>query len=60
MSKVQMAEGSGPNGADKLVADYKHAYLLELRARLVEDTPIAVAKRLFELRQKMAPELRSY
>ena len=35
-------------------------YLLELRVRLVEDTLISVTKRLFELRQKMSPELRAY
>ena len=38
MAKVSMTEGSGPMGAEKLVADYKHSYLLELRARLVENT----------------------
>ena len=57
---VALAEGSGPAGAEKLVADYKHAYLLELRAKLVENTEIALTKRLFEFRQKMAPEVRSY
>ena len=60
MAQVSMTEGSGPMGAEKLVADYKHSYLLELRAKLVEDTEIAMTKRLFEFRQKMAPELRSY
>ena len=42
------------------MADYKHAYLLELRAKLVESTEVSLTKRLFEFRQKMAPELRSY
>ena len=60
VAKVSMAEGSGPAGAEKLVADYKHAYLLELRAKLVENTEIALTKRLFEFQQKMAPEVRSY
>ena len=43
-----------------MVSDYKHAYLLELRAKLVEDSPVACTKRLFEFRQKMSAELRSY
>ena len=44
MAKVSMAEGSGPAGAEKLVAGYKHAYLLELRAKLVENTEIALRR----------------
>ena len=59
MSKVLMTENT-PAAAEKLIADYKHAYLLELRAKLVEDTSIAVTKRLFEFRQKMSADLRGY
>jgi hypothetical protein len=46
MSKVLMTENT-PAAAEKLIVDYKHAYLSELRAKLVEDTSIAVTKRLF-------------
>ncbi len=60
MSRVGMADHSGPADAEKFVSDYKRAYLLELRAGLVEDTPVSTTKRLYEMRQKMSPELRSY
>ena len=60
MTRVHMQPDSGPAGAERFIADYRHAYLLELRAKLVEDSAIAATKRLYELRQKMSPELRSY
>eukprot|EP00969_Alexandrium_andersonii_P317621 14032026-Alexandrium_andersonii.AAC.1 len=60
MARVHMADSAGASGALQLIADYKHAYLLELRAKLVENTPVAVTKRLFEFRQKMSPNLRGY
>ena len=60
MSAVHMRENSGPTGAEKFISDYKHAYLMELRAGLVEDSEVSTTKRLFELKQKMSAELRSF
>ena len=60
LTHVHMQDNSGPGGTEKFIADYRHAYLLELRAKLVEDSSIATTKRLDEMRQKMSPELRSF
>eukprot|EP00969_Alexandrium_andersonii_P176298 7795833-Alexandrium_andersonii.AAC.1 len=47
LARVHMADLAGASGALQLIADYKHAYLLELLAKLVENTPVAATKRLF-------------
>ena len=60
MTRVHMQDNSGPGGAEKFIADYRHAYLLDLRAKLVEDSSIATTKWLYDMRQKMSPELRSF
>ena len=60
MTRVHMQDSSGPGGGEKLIADYRHAYHLELRAKLVEDSSIATTTRLYEMRQKMSPEFGSF
>ena len=60
MTRVHMQDNSGLGGAGKLIADYRHAHLLELRAKLVEDSSIATTKRLYEMRQKISRKLKSF
>eukprot|EP00959_Pyramimonas_sp_CCMP1952_P272322 5693493-Pyramimonas_sp.AAC.1 len=55
-----MPANSGPSGAEKFMQDYKHAYLLQLRAKLVENTPIAITMRLFDYKSRLAPEIQKY
>ena len=55
-----MQDNSGPGCAGKFIAEYRHAYLRGLTAKLVEDSPIATTKRLCDMRQKMSPELKSF
>ena len=60
MGRVWMQPGSGPAGAEKFVRAYEKAYLLELRAGLVVTNPVVTAQRLFNYKEKLAPEVRSY
>ena len=60
MEKVRMHPNSGPAGAEKFIQDYKNAYLLQLRAKLVETTPTAVTMRLFDYKARLAPEVQKY
>ena len=59
MSRVWMQPNSGPAGAEKFVHAYEKAYLLELRAGLVVTNQIVMAQRLFNYKEKLAPEVRA-
>ena len=60
MSRVFMQANSGPAGAEKFVRAYEKAYLLELRAGLVVTNEVVTAQRLFNYKEKLAPEVRQY
>ena len=60
MAKVRMEPGSGPEGADRMVADYKQAYLLQVRANLVDKSEIGIMKAMYEYKDKLPPELNKY
>ena len=60
MARVWMQPNSGPVGADKFIRAYEKAYLLELRAGLVVTNEVVTAQRLFNYKEKLAPEVRSY
>ena len=60
MAQVWMQPHSGPEGAEKFVRAYERAYLLELRAGLVLTHQVATAQRLFNYKEKLAPEVRAY
>ena len=57
MSRVWMQANSGPAGAEKFVRAYEKAYLLELRAGLVVTNEVVTAQRLFNYKEKLAPEV---
>ena len=60
MAQVWMPPTSGPAGADQFVRPYEKAYLLELRAGLVITNEVVTAQRLFNYKEKLAPEVRQY
>ena len=60
MAQVWMPPNSGPAGADQFVRSYEKAYLLELRAGLVITNEVVTAQRLFNYKEKLAPEVRQY
>ena len=60
MGRVWMQPNSGPAGAEKFVHAYEKAYLLELRAGLVVTNEVVTAQRLFNYKDKLAPEVRGY
>ena len=60
MRKVWMPPNSGPGGAERFIREYEQAYLLELRAGLVESTELALTSRLYAYRDKLPPEVLKY
>ena len=60
MAQVWMPPNSGPAGAEQFVRSYEKAYLLELRAGLVVTNEIVTAQRLFNYKEKLAPEVKQY
>jgi hypothetical protein len=55
MIAVSMPASGGAKEAEALLSDYRRAYLAELRAGLVEFTPLAISRRLMEFRSKLSP-----
>ena len=55
-----MPQNSGPAGAEKIVAEYEKAYLLEMRAGIVQDDSLSIKKRLLDYEQRLAPEVRKW
>ena len=55
MNQVWMQPNSGPEGAEKFIRAYEHAYLLELRAGLVVTNEVVTAQRLFNYKEKLVP-----
>ena len=59
MNQVWMQPNSGPDEAERFIRAYEHAYLLELRAGLVVTNEVVTAQRLFNYKEKLAPEVRA-
>ena len=55
-----MNPGSGAAGADKFLVDYRHAHLMLLRARLVDNSETGVTKVLLEYRRKLDAPVQKY
>ena len=51
---------TGPAGAERFVRAYERAYLLQVRSRLILTHEIATAQRLFNYKEKPAPEVQGY